>query len=199
MRAMPGVDVPVDSGAGETGLYWYPISQDPGTYVRSSARTAHWDAFNRTNWDMIVGARVNKILFDGDSAAGVEWVSRNDTDAPAAKVMARREVILAAGAIHTPQVLMLSGIGPSALLEQADIEVKVDLPGVGSNFQDHSYIPNIGFRCMSNPQPLLSLFFSVCVGVLTRDENRGHGTRRGNHVVQELADRHTARRVGRRS
>jgi choline dehydrogenase-like flavoprotein len=149
MRAMPGVEVPVDSGAGETGLYWYTISQDPGTYIRSSARTAHWNAFNRTNWDMIVGAKVNKILFDGDNAVGVEWISRNDTEVPAAMVRARKEVILAAGAIHTPQVLMLSGIGPSALLKKAGIEVKVDLPGVGSNFQDHSYIPNIAFQCTS--------------------------------------------------
>lgn len=151
MRAMPGVDVPVDSGAGEAGLYWYTISQDPGTFVRSSARTAHWDAFDRTNWDMLVGAKVNKILFDGDDAVGVEWLSRNDTEAPVGQVRARKEVILAAGAIHTPQVLMLSGIGPSALLKEADIAVKVDLPGVGSNFQDHSYIPNIAFSCRCNP------------------------------------------------
>jgi choline dehydrogenase len=47
------------------------------------------------------------------------------------------EVILAAGAIHTAQLLQLSGIGPSALLESLGVEVVVDLPGVGQNFQDH--------------------------------------------------------------
>jgi hypothetical protein len=47
------------------------------------------------------------------------------------------EVILAAGAIHTAQLLQLSGIGPSALLESLGVEVAVDLPGVGQNFQDH--------------------------------------------------------------
>lgn len=150
MKDMPGVELPADSGAGEAGLYWYTISQDPTTFRRSSARSAHWDDADRTNWDMVVGARASRVLFDGAAAVGVEWVSRNDTDAPAVRVWARREVVLAAGAIHTPQVLMLSGIGPAALLEEANITVKVDLPGVGSNFQDHSYIPNIGFRCTSD-------------------------------------------------
>lgn len=52
-------------------------------------------------------------------------------------INATREVILAAGAIHTAQLLQLSGIGPSALLESLEIEVVVDLVGVGQNFQDH--------------------------------------------------------------
>lgn len=51
---------------------------------------------------------------------------------------ARLEVILSAGAVHTPQILQLSGIGPRDLLESAGIDVLVDLPGVGYNFQDHA-------------------------------------------------------------
>lgn len=54
---------------------------------------------------------------------------------------AKKEVILAAGAIHTPQVLQLSGIGPAPLLKKAKIPVKVSLPGVGGNFQDHFWVP----------------------------------------------------------
>ena len=84
---------------------------------------------------MITGAKVNKILFDGDHATGVQFISRNDTSAAPVTVKARKEVILAAGSVHTPQVLMQSGIGPKAHLTEAKIETKVDLPGVGSNFQ----------------------------------------------------------------
>jgi choline dehydrogenase-like flavoprotein len=91
---------------------------------------------------------VNEILFDDDfTATGVQFVSLNETDAEPRIVKARREVILAAGTIHTPQLLQLSGVGPSALLEASGIEIKVDLPGVGSNFQDHSYVPFIAYVC----------------------------------------------------
>ena len=153
MAAMPGMNVPEDSGAGENGVYWYTLSQTPDTYIRSYARTGHWDGLNRANYEMIVGAKVNEILFDdGMTATGVQFVSVNNTGSGATTVKARREVILAAGAIHTPQVLMLSGVGPSDHLSKAGISVKVDLPGVGSNFQDHSYIPNIGYQCkLSSP------------------------------------------------
>ncbi|TEA19227.1 Dehydrogenase xptC [Colletotrichum sidae] len=146
MAKMPGMTIPVDSGAGEAGLYWYPMSQDPVQFQRSYARTGHWDGLNRANYEMIVGAKVNRILFDGDTATGVQFVSRNNSGTAPVQVKARREVILAAGTVHTPQVLMLSGIGPRAHLDQARIPVKVDLPGVGSNFQDHSYIPSISYQ-----------------------------------------------------
>lgn len=145
MAAIPNMTIPEDSGSGENGLYWYTMSQDPTTYGRSYARTGHWDGITRDNYEMIVGSKVNKILFDGDTATGIQWVPRENPGSGATTVTARKEVILAAGTVHTPQVLMLSGIGPSALLEQAGIEVKVDLPGVGSNFQDHSYIPSVGY------------------------------------------------------
>lgn len=148
MAAMPGITIAEDSGAGENGLYWYSLSQDPIDYKRSYARTGHWDHVQRDNYEMVISSKVNKIILDDDlNATGVQYVSLTDPDSPPVKVTARREVILAAGAIHTPQILMLSGIGPAALLEEANIDVKVDLPGVGSNFQDHSYIPMIGYQC----------------------------------------------------
>lgn len=59
---------------------------------------------------------------------------------------ARKEIILSAGAVHSPQVLQRSGVGPRKLLEQAGIEVVKELPGVGMNFQDHTSV-NLGFNC----------------------------------------------------
>lgn len=89
---------------------------------------------------------MNKILLDEDDVAtGVRFVPRGgDTSF---EVRARKEVVLSTGAIHTPQVLQLSGIGPAGLLESAGIDVKVGLPGVGANFQDHPIGPAISFRC----------------------------------------------------
>lgn len=148
MAGMPGINIAEDSGAGENGLYWYGTSHIPGTRERSYARSAHWDIVPRDNYELIVGAKVDKIDFDEDlTATGVQFHSLNSTNATTHSVKARREVILAAGTIHTPQVLMLSGLGPAEHLENAGIDVKLDLPGVGSNFQDHSYIPFIGYTC----------------------------------------------------
>ncbi|KAM0522902.1 hypothetical protein D7B24_004366 [Verticillium nonalfalfae] len=152
MAAMPGMTVPVDSGAGQAGLYWYPMSMDPTNFQRSYSRTGHWHGISRPNYQMVVGAKVNRILWGAENTAtGIQFVSRNQTGGPATQVRARREVLLAAGTVHTPQVLMLSGVGPQALLQQARIPVRVDLPGVGSNFQDHSYIPSIAYQWGTTP------------------------------------------------
>jgi choline dehydrogenase-like flavoprotein len=59
-------------------------------------------------------------------------------------VKAKKEVILAAGAIHTPQILQVSGIGDSALLSSIDVPVVVDLPAVGQNFHDHVLLAVVG-------------------------------------------------------
>jgi len=72
---------------------------------------------------------VQRVLFDGDRAVGVELLD-------GAKLMSRKEIILSAGAIRTPQVLMLSGIGPLTELSKHNIQQKVDLP-VGQNLHDH--------------------------------------------------------------
>jgi choline dehydrogenase len=91
---------------------------------------------------------VTRILFEGTQAVGVEYINQahlyqadpaavDDAGlAPRSEVRVRREVILAAGAFNSPQLLKLSGIGPRAELEQFGIPVVVDLPGVGENLQD---------------------------------------------------------------
>ena len=59
MAAMPGITLPEDSGAGENGLYWYSLSQDPVTYLRSYARTGHWDNVQRDNYEMIISSKAS--------------------------------------------------------------------------------------------------------------------------------------------
>lgn len=130
-------------------MFYYPASIDPKTKMRSYSRTGHWDNLNRSNYDIITHSRVNQILFEDDAATAVQFISK-EGDEPTI-IKAKKEIILSAGAIHTPQILQLSGIGPAHLLEKANIPLKVDLPGVGSNFQDHPIGPSVSFRCMLYP------------------------------------------------
>jgi choline dehydrogenase-like flavoprotein len=139
-QGMNELGVPFQSEGGTNGnavgSYWAPESANPSNYTRSYAKTAHYDPVSyRTNYDLLVLHYVSGIVFDGTTATGVKIVSREDGSE--VTVSASMEVILAAGAVHTPQILMLSGVGPSAELQSLDIDVVVDLPGVGMNFQDH--------------------------------------------------------------
>lgn len=88
---------------------------------------------DRPNLRAETGAMVQRILFDGDTAVGVEYLQHNKT----VRVKARREVILSGGAINSPQLLMLSGIGDEVDLKALGIEVVAHRPGVGQNLQDH--------------------------------------------------------------
>jgi choline dehydrogenase len=83
-------------------------------------------------------AMVQRIVFAGRRASGVEY-RRKDGSVHTAK--ARTEVLLCAGAIQSPQLLMVSGLGPAAQLRGQGIEVVADLPGVGENLQDHACVP----------------------------------------------------------
>lgn len=141
-KGIPGVEFPDDSGSGKPGVYWYPTFMDPKLVTRSYARTGHYLNVKdkRPNYELVTNAKVNKILFDGTKATGITFVPTSGAARSATTVAARKEVILAAGAIHTPQILQLSGIGPAALLTSAKIPVLVDLPGVGQNFQDHPIV-----------------------------------------------------------
>ncbi|KAL1893803.1 hypothetical protein Sste5346_006306 [Sporothrix stenoceras] len=160
-RSMPGAEFPVDSGAGVPGVYWFPSFMDSKTVTRSFARTGHHDrAANRSNYHLLTRTKVEQIVLETDpskmfmnvTATGVRYVVNATTIHPSSAttsgwnttgrlpsqfVKARREVILAAGGIHSPQILQLSGIGPQALLKSANITTLVNLPGVGQNFQDH--------------------------------------------------------------
>lgn len=66
-------------------------------------------------------------------------------------IKAKKEIILAAGVIYSPQILQLSGIGPKNVLKAANVSLVLDLPGVGSNFQDHSWLA-MGFECKGSTE-----------------------------------------------
>ncbi|KAL2074622.1 hypothetical protein VTL71DRAFT_8400 [Oculimacula yallundae] len=148
-KASPGITYPRDCSEGKAGICWIPASKDPITETRSYARTGHYDPVKeRSNYAILTGHKVAKIDTSvkekGIAATGVRIVSRSDTSSTRI-VQAKKEVILAAGAIHSPQILQLSGIGPRDVLKAANVSLVLDLPGVGSNFQDHSWFA-LGFN-----------------------------------------------------
>lgn len=101
---------------------------------RSSAAVAYvHPALRRPNLALHSGARVLRVLTDKGRATGVEYLHRGQRKT----LLARKEVILSAGAIATPKLMMLSGLGPAAHLAQQGIRTIADLPGVGQNLQDH--------------------------------------------------------------
>ncbi|MBC6404705.1 MAG: GMC family oxidoreductase N-terminal domain-containing protein [Rhodospirillales bacterium] len=120
------------NGVRQNGLGIYQLTTRGG--YRCSAATAFLHpAMRRKNLRVLTKARVLQVLFDGRKATGIRLHRRGKATA----LKARREVILAAGAVNSPQLLQLSGIGPGALLRAHGIEVLLDSPEVGQNLQDH--------------------------------------------------------------
>ncbi len=118
-----------------------PAAEGVGPYaltIRGGRRWSAADAFlhparGRRNLAVLTGARVTRILIEDLRATGVEI-----EDAGGRRIIrARREVLVAAGAINTPQLLLLSGLGPGAQLQALGLPVLRDLAGVGANLQDH--------------------------------------------------------------
>ncbi|KKY22301.1 putative choline dehydrogenase [Diplodia seriata] len=135
-----GINIPVDGQNGEAlGAYWMTHAQDPTTVTRSSARKGYWDtAAERSNFHLLPKTHVTKLVLNGTTVAGVEFAA--SATAARQTVAVSKEAILAAGSLHTPQLLQLSGIGPASLLDQFGITPVVDLP-VGYNLHDHVMVP----------------------------------------------------------
>jgi choline dehydrogenase-like flavoprotein len=121
------------NGARQEGIGIYQVTQKHGE--RCSAARAYLlpHIGRRDNLTVETQARVRRILFDGARATGVEVLQHGTIRT----LHARREVVLAAGAFQTPQLLMLSGVGPAGELDRVGIPTRLDLPGVGRNLQDH--------------------------------------------------------------
>lgn len=110
---------------------------------RSSTARGYLDvAKQRPNLTIITHAQTDRILFTGKTATGVTWLRKGARQ----QASARREVLLCAGAIASPQILQRSGVGPEEWLRELDIDVVHPLPGVGQNLQDHLEI-YMQFRC----------------------------------------------------
>ncbi len=109
----------------------FEVNQRSGVRV-SSSKAFLRPAMNRPNLKVITGAQVKKLRLEGRRVTGVEFFQGSEESYAAA----RRETILAAGSIGSPQILQLSGIGPAALLRNHGIPVAHELP-VGENLQDH--------------------------------------------------------------
>ena len=119
------------NGARQEGFGRYQVTQENGMRASTSVRYLHPN-MERENLTIITDALALRVLFDGDRASGVEI----DHAGTVEEVHAAREVILSAGAYQSPQLLMLSGVGPGEMLPLLGIEVRRDLP-VGEGLQDH--------------------------------------------------------------
>lgn len=120
-----------NTGSNE-GISYFHVNQKSGRRW-SAARGFLKPALARPNLTLEIHAHATRLLFEGKRAVGVE-ILQNGT---LRRIHARKEVILSAGAIASPKLLQLSGIGGATLLRENGIEPLQDLPGVGANLQDH--------------------------------------------------------------
>jgi len=120
------------NGKHQDGVGYFQLTAKKGLRC-SSAKAYLKPAKNRKNLEIITNVLTHKLLFDGKKAVGIEGTRGGAR----ITIKAKREIILSAGAIGSPQILMLSGIGPGRHLREFDIDVLADKAGVGQNLQDH--------------------------------------------------------------
>ena len=120
------------NGKSQEGVGYYHFTIRDGLRM-SAARAFLWPAMGRKNLRVETTALATRIAVEGGRAVAVEY-TRNGVRQ---RAEARREIILSAGAINSPQLLQLSGIGPAVLLKSLGIDVVCDRPAVGQNLQDH--------------------------------------------------------------
>jgi choline dehydrogenase len=127
------------NGAAQDGAGLYQVTQKNGS--RHSASDAYLKpARRRSNLAVLTGAHATRVLIENGRAVGIEYVR----DRAIQRARAEREVILAGGAVNSPQLLLLSGIGPADGLSRAGVRAIHDLPGVGKNLQDHPMV-SVGY------------------------------------------------------
>lgn len=142
-----GIPESPDPSGGETfGGFIATSAINPTNWTRSHSRAAYIDPLPpRSNLHILANATVTKILFDGNlTATGVQFA--RSRGGPITTINVRKEVLLAAGAIGSPNILMHSGVGPRDVLVAAGVDVKLDLPGVGQHLQDHIVSASISSR-----------------------------------------------------
>jgi choline dehydrogenase len=172
----------------QEGAGYYQLTTSRG--LRCSASVAYLrSARKRGNLDVLTHAHVRCIEFDGRRAVGVRYVR----DGVEHAVRCDREVLLCAGAIQSPKILQLSGIGPASLLEDHDIPVVHDSPSVGEELQDHLQIRLI-FRCakpVTTNDQLRSIWGRARIGLqwlLFREGPLAVGINQGGCFMRALSE-----------
>jgi choline dehydrogenase len=155
-----------DANAGDGGgTSWSEANVIDGR--RQSAADAYLTppVLGRPNLTVVTDAQAERLLIDAATCVGVEYRTADSIET----VLAAREVVLAAGAIGSPQLLLLSGVGPGDHLRDLDIDVKADLPGVGANLQDHPK-SQVSYRAQ---HPVVPSTYARKPVVLTRTDPAG--------------------------
>ena len=165
IRAGEEVGVPRNddfNGARQEGVVYYQLFTHHG-WRCSTAVGYLRPARLRPNLEVRTDSQATRILFEGKRAIGVEYRQAGKVE----EARSSREVILSAGAIQSPQLLQLSGIGAGALLQRFGIPVVADLPGVGENLQDHLQIRSIYkvSKPITTNDELRSLFGKMRMGL----------------------------------
>ena len=126
----------------------------------SAARAYLYPVMKRPNLTIKTRAMVTKVIFEGTRAVGVEVIIKGKK-----RIIRSREVVLSGGAINTPQILQLSGVGKTTDLEALGIPVVKDLPGVGANLQDHLEV-YVQYSCTKpvSMQPMLKFWRRPLIG-----------------------------------
>ena len=129
------------NGPQQEGVGLYQVTQKHGK--RHSVAAAYLKpALKRPNLTVRTGAQVTGLLFENRRVTGISYVHNGRSE----QARVNREVILSGGAINSPQLLMLSGVGPAGHLRALGISPIADLPGVGQNLQDHLSVP-VAYKC----------------------------------------------------
>ncbi len=159
------------NGPTQEGIGVYQVTQKNGERWSAARAYLHPHRASRPNLRIECGARVLRILLDGRRAVGVEVSQGGEVR----RFEAARAVILSAGALQSPQILMLSGIGDATALARHGIETRHHLPGVGANLQDH---PDFVFGYAAKSLDLVGLSLGGVLRLL-REIGRWRRERRG--------------------
>src|SRR5215469_15654186 len=153
MPYLDDLNVPEPEGVG-------PMNLNVRDGIRCSPADAYlWPVMANQNLTVLTEALAVKLRFTGSRCTGLDFL----LDGKLRSVDVSRELILCAGAIHSPRLLLLSGLGPHADLKHLGIETLVDLPGVGRNLQDHLWIRGLCFEAKHPlPAPNNNLGGSAC-------------------------------------
>lgn len=171
----------------EDGCFPYPKNNVYGRRVSAAAAYLTNSVRQRGNLRIFSDTEVTGLAFEGNRAKGVKILSKGKSDE-----ISGNEIIISAGALHSPAILMRAGIGPADHLRDVGIEVRTDRPGVGSNLQDH---PLVGLGVHLRPEARLQSHIKNPFLMYTRFSSRMEGCPKGD-MKMSLGNRFDQSAVG---